>query len=312
MTPGRLFLRQITGTLLWISKIMIVISVFFAQNSAAAGPLKVYTVNYPLKYLAERIGGEHVRVEFPAPSDVDPAYWNPDLADISAFQKADMILLNGAGYAKWVAKVSLPRSKITDTSRQHKERYITTKQVMTHSHGAAGNHAHEALAFTTWLDFELATRQAEAIALAMGRKRPELIEAFQGNYKSLEADLKGLDRDIEAIVSKNPATPLIVSHPVYDYFARRYGLNIVSVHWEPDQVPTESQLHALKEILKQHPSKWMIWEAEPVRASVDKLKTLGVHSLVFDPCGNVPTRGDFMTVMQRNVEDLRRAFPMTD
>ncbi|MCW9077857.1 MAG: hypothetical protein OQK74_01640, partial [Gammaproteobacteria bacterium] len=33
-------------------------------------------------------------------------------------------------------------------------------------------------------------------------------------------------------------------------------------------------------------------------ASVDKLKTLGVDSLVFDPCGNVPEQGDFLTVMR--------------
>ena len=312
MKPERPSRNQHLGVWYWMLTTMLFIIGFFVQDSSAAGPLKVHTVNYPLKYFAERIGGEYVKVEFSAPSGVDPAYWNPNLTDIAAFQKADMILLNGAGYAKWVINVSLPRSKITDTSRQLRDRYITTKQVMTHSHGAAGKHAHEALAFTTWLDFELATRQAEAIALAMGRKRPELRDTFQSNYRKLATDLKGLDRDIEAIVSRNPATPLIVSHPVYDYFARCYDLNIVSVHWEPDQVPTDSQLHALKEILKQHPSKWMIWEGEPVRASVDKLKTLGVDSLVFDPCGNIPARGDFMTVMQRNVEDLRRVFPMAD
>ncbi len=56
----------------------------------------------------------------------------------------------------------------------------------------------------------------------------------------------------------------------------------------------------------------MIWEGEPVRASVDKLKTLEVDSLVFDPCGNVPARGDFMNVMQRNIENLRRAFTTAD
>ena len=312
MKPERPSLYQHMGVWYWMLTTMLFIIGFFVQNSSAAEPLKVYTVNYPLKYFAERIGGAHVKVEFPAPSDVDPAYWNPDIGNISAFQKADMILLNGAGYAKWVAKVSLPRSKITDTSRQFKDRYITTKEVMTHSHGAAGKHAHEDLAFTTWLDFELATRQAAAIAVAMGRKRPQLKETFQGNYKSLEADLKGLDRDIEAIVSRNPANPLIVSHSVYDYFARRYGLNIMSVHWEPDQIPTDGQLQALKEILKQYPSKWMIWEGEPVRASMDKLKIFGVDSLVFDPCGNVPARGDFMSVMQRNIEDLRRAFPLAD
>ena len=141
-----------------------------ATASGAGSVLNVYVVNYPLKYFAERIGGDHVKVEFPVSADVDPAYWNPDLADISAYQKADLILLNGAGYAKWMAKVSLPRSKIVDTSRQFKDRYITTKEVMTHSHGAAGEHAHEDLAFTTWLDFELAARQAKAIAEAIWPK----------------------------------------------------------------------------------------------------------------------------------------------
>jgi ABC-type Zn uptake system ZnuABC Zn-binding protein ZnuA len=95
---------------------------------------------------------------------------------------------------------------------------------------------------------------------------------------------------------------------VVNYFARRYGLNIVSVHWEPDQVPSDIQLRELKGILKQHPAQWMIWEGKPTQASVDKLKTLEVDSLVFEPCSNVPDRGDFMTVMQRNVDNLRKAF----
>ena len=81
-------------------------------GSEASDKLTVYVVNYPLKYFAERIGAHHVKVEFPVPPDIDPAYWNPDLADITAYQKADLILLNGAGYAKWADKVSLPRSKM--------------------------------------------------------------------------------------------------------------------------------------------------------------------------------------------------------
>jgi len=47
-----------------------------AEESAADAedaPLSVYTVNYPLQYFAEKIGGEYVDVQFPAPSDVDPA-----------------------------------------------------------------------------------------------------------------------------------------------------------------------------------------------------------------------------------------------
>jgi hypothetical protein len=35
---------------------------------------------------------------------------------------------------------------------------------------------------------------------------------------------------------------------------------------------------------------------------------MGVGSLVFSPCASAPAQGDFMTVMRRNVEQLRRAF----
>jgi zinc transport system substrate-binding protein len=45
--------------------------------------LVIYTVNYPLKYFAERIGGEHAEVVFPAPAGVDPAYWMPERKTIS-------------------------------------------------------------------------------------------------------------------------------------------------------------------------------------------------------------------------------------
>ena len=312
MTPKRLICNQNTGAWGRTLTTILFIIVFSVQLGTAAGPLNVYTVNYPLKYFAERIGGDHVKVEFPVPADVDPAYWNPNLANISAYQKADLILLNGAGYARWTAKVSLPRSKMVDTSRQFKDRYLTAKKAMTHSHGGEGEHAHEALAFTTWLDFELAARQAEAIAAAMGRKRPQLRDTFLSNFEALAKDLTALDQEIQMIVSKKPSTPLIVSHPVYDYFARRYGLNIVSVHWEPDEFPNNHEWMELQKVLKERPAKWMIWEGEPVQASVVRLKTLGVDSLVFDPCGNVPDQGDFMTVMRGNIENLRNTLHITD
>ena len=308
MVTGKLLFKQNMGHLQWTLIIIFFTIVFSTKFGMAAGPLNVYVVNYPLKYFAERVGGNHIQVEFPVSADVDPAYWNPDLANISAFQKADMILLNGAGYAKWVAKVSLPRSKMVDTSRKFRDRYILTEEVMTHSHGGEGEHAHEALAFTTWLDFELAAMQAEAIAAAMSRKRPDLQDAFQSNLEGFTRDLNRLDRDIKAIVSRNPTIPLIASHPVYDYFTRRYGLNVVSVHWEPDQIPGESQLRELKNILKQHPAKWMIWEGDPIKGSGAKLKALGVNSLVFDPCGNTPDTGDYLDVMRRNVGNLENAF----
>ena len=278
------------------------------HSSMAAEKLTVYVVNYPLQFFAERIGGEHVNVVFPAPADVDPAYWMPDTPTIAAYQQADLILLNGAGYARWVNKATLPRFRMVITSAGFKEQYLETAEIPTHSHGSEGEHAHESLAFTTWIDFSYAAKQAKAIAEALSRKRTDLRQIFQKNYAALEKDLIALDITIKEVVSNNRARPLVVSHPVCDYFARRYGLNIRSVHWEPDDILTNEQMMELNSILKEHPAKWMIWEGEPMQASVDKLKTLGIDSLVFDPCGNVPQQGDFLTIMRQNVENLKPAF----
>jgi zinc transport system substrate-binding protein len=291
---------------------ILIINITFAllaiHSSMAAEKLTVYVVNYPLQFFAERIGGEHVNVVFPAPADVDPAYWMPDTPTIAAYQQADLILLNGAGYARWVNKATLPRFRMVITSAGFKEQYIETAEIPTHSHGSEGEHAHESLAFTTWIDFSFAAKQAKAIAEALSRKRTDLRQIFQKNYAALEKDLIALDKTIKEVVSNNHARPLVVSHPVYDYFARRYGLNIKSVHWEPDDLLTNEQMMGLKSILKEYPAKWMIWEGNPMKQSVERLKAIGIDSLVFDPCGNTPDQGDFLSVMRQNVENLKAAF----
>jgi zinc transport system substrate-binding protein len=110
-------------------------------------------------------------------------------------------------------------------------------------------------------------------------------------------------------VSRNPEQPLVVSHPVYQYLTRRHGLNVKSVHWEPDEVPNNDMWKELTEILASHPAKWMIWEGPPLPGTVQKLERLGVKSTVFDPCGNVPKQGDYLSVMRQNASNLALAFP---
>jgi zinc transport system substrate-binding protein len=279
-----------------------------ATSAFAGEKLTVYVVNYPLQYFAERIGGKHVEVAFPAPGGVDPAYWMPDQATIATYQKADLIVLNGANYARWVGKVSLPRAKTVNTSSKFKAEYISSAEVTTHSHGPGGKHAHESLAFTTWLDLDLAARQAGRIAAALGRKMPEKKAEFERNLAALSRDLGALDARLKAIVAKAPGTPLIGSHPVYDYLARRYGLKLRSVHWEPDETPTLEQWNNLTHLRKEHPARWMVWEGEPLPAVAQRLEKIGVKSVVFDPAGNVPAAGDFLTVMGRNIEHLEAAY----
>ncbi|MGI9342970.1 MAG: hypothetical protein ACR2QV_08965 [Gammaproteobacteria bacterium] len=48
--------------------------------------MRVYAVNYPLAYFAERIGSDAVDVRFPVPAGVDPAAWVPDPDTIAEYQ----------------------------------------------------------------------------------------------------------------------------------------------------------------------------------------------------------------------------------
>jgi len=290
----------------------IVAIVQMAASSSVAGnstgKLSVYVVNYPLKYFAERIGGEHVKAVFPVPANVDPAYWMPDIKIIAAYQKADLILLNGAGYAKWIDKVSLPRSKMINTSKKFRDQYIRSEVAVTHSHGPQGEHAHEDVAFTTWLDYRLAALQAEAVAEALIRKKPDNRKFFEKNLGTLKSDLLALDSALREIVGKNPSLPLLASHPVYDYLSRGYGLNLKSVDWEPDETPNAEQWVELRKIINEHPSKWMIWEGQPLTNTRGGLKNLGLSCLVFEPCANKPEHGDFISIMKKNIENLKLAF----
>lgn len=286
------------------------VTVFTAGAGAkdAAAPLSVYVVNYPLQYFAERIGGPDVRVVFPAPADGDPAFWKPSPEQITAYQKADLILLNGASYAKWVAHVSLPASRMVDTSAAFADRFIPLKDQVTHSHGLAGKHEHGDVAFTTWLDHQQAIIQAQAVRDALIRKRPGAAGDFNQRFDTLTAELKNLDEQLAVVVKAGVSQPLVFSHPVYQYFIRRYGLNGQEVHWEPEASPTPEQWAELERLLKEHPAQWMIWEGTPNPPTVDELKKSGLGSVVFGPCGNVPDSGNYLSVMSENVLNLKKAF----
>jgi len=267
-------------------------------------PLVVYTVNYPLAYFAQRVGGELLEVHFPAPADVDPAFWSPDTDIIAAYQGADLILLNGADYAKWVQRATLPESRIVDTGAAFADQLIEMKGVTTHSHGPGGAHEHKGWAFTTWLDPAMAIQQAEAITRTLITRRPVFEAEFNERFTSLSDELQGLDQRLAAAAEEIGGAPLVFSHPVYQYLIRRYGLNAVEVHWEPDEVPDGDDWKNFEAILKEHPAHWMLWESHPAETTVAGLSDLGIKALVFNPAGNRPHTGDFMTVMAANAAAL--------
>ncbi len=266
---------------------------------------RVFVTNYPLKYFAQRIGSEFVDVQFPMLEEGDPAFWQPDAQAVARYQNADLILINGATYEKWIDSATLPEAKIIDTSAGFRDKFIQIEHAETHSHGPEGEHSHSGTAFTTWIDFDQAAQQAIAIRDALAKMLPDRAAEFDRNLDSLRADLQTLDQGMKEVSERMDGGPLVASHPVYHYWARRYGLNLKSVLWEPDVVPSDDAIAELKKILETNPAKVMIWEGSPDPASVEKLKAVGLGSVVFDPCGNLSEAGTWLDVMRANINSLR-------
>jgi len=80
------------------------------------------------------------------------------------------------------------------------------------------------------------------------------------------------------------------------------------MHWEPDKMPGLDQWQEIANLLETHPAKWMLWENTPINDTLRQLESFGVSSISFNPVGNTPDKGDYMSVMYQNVENLSIVF----
>ena len=278
-----------------------------ADEAEPQGTIVVFATSYPLAFFAERIGGDAVEVAFPVPPGVDPAHWNPDAETIAQAQAAELLLRHGAGDPAWLERASLYRDRVVDTTAGVRDRLLA-QQTALHQHGPEGEHSHGTLAGGTWLDPRLAAAQAEAVSEALIQRRPASDEAVRANLAVLLHELETLDRNQGQAARALGDTPILYSHPVYDYLQARYGLNGRSLVWEPDEAPSEREWRALRELLEEHPARLMLWEAEPLPETAERLTALGIESRVYAPAASRPAVGDWLDVMHAN-RDALRALP---
>lgn len=262
--------------------------------------------NYPLQLFAQHIVRDFAQVKFLAPSDEDPAFWKPSVDQILELQAADLVFLNGAGYESWLSTLSLPESKLINTSSSFKDQYLESDEEVTHSHGGEAEHSHKSKAFTVWLNLELALKQAESIKNTLVANYPEQKDLFTANYDALALKLLALNNSLKSVTQDIEGEYLLYSHPVYQYLEQGYNMAGTSMHWEPNAEISKSMWHDLEHVLNHQKKQWMIWENTPNAQSVERLEKVGIKSIVFDPCGNRPVEGDFFTVMAVNIEELRK------
>jgi zinc transport system substrate-binding protein len=99
--------------------------------------------------------------------------------------------------------------------------------------------------------------------------------------------------------------PILGSHPVYQYLAARYDLDLRSVHFEPYELPDAAGWRELARLQNERVATLMLWESEPLPEMRRRLETeYGIRSVVFSPCANAPDADDYIGIMRQNAQRL--------
>lgn len=280
-------------------------------TSGKSGVPVVMTTFYPTTYFAQRIGGDFVDVVCPLPADEDPIFWEPTDEDVAAYQEADLIIVNGAEFEKWVLKATLPDDRVVDTAKAFEDELLKFKHAITHSHGPSGKHSHVGIDGHTWLDPEQAKVQATAIRDALKKLRPEHAAEFDAACAKLIADLDGLDAALREIAADYDGHAIYTSHPAYNYLAREYGLKVINNALDPEQMPDDATFEKLRAKLKETPSSFILWEADPRPEIAEKFSDeLGLTSVTFSPCetmapADLAVGHNYLSVMRANIARLK-------
>ena len=186
--------------------------------------MRVVAVSYPLQYLAQRIVGDKVDVEFPISAEQDPRSWSPSADQVSQLRSADVVIVNGPGaaYAKWLVQVTLPDSRICSAANDLStdDYFLVDDYQIVHTHGGEGEHSHPYTVPYSWLDPAIAKKQADTIAKSLRRAYPDMETEIDENLAKLHADLDELSQEFQAAASVGT---LVVSTPDAKFLTRAMG-----------------------------------------------------------------------------------------
>src|SRR5574342_546652 len=177
---------------------------------------KVLVSFYPLYEFTKEIGNERIDVSIIIPSGIEPHDWEPTIQDIQKMQKADMIIINGAGFEAWLDDfiVNNPNVLVIATS--------SGVELMAGSELYDENEEHVKFNVDPhiWLDPVLAKRQVENIANALAKLDPDNVQYYNQNANIYNTKLDALDNKIRAELTLCDKKDFIAFHNAFSYFAK--------------------------------------------------------------------------------------------
>lgn len=288
------------------------------SDSAAAGNTEKFDVVasfYPMAYLAEQIGGDHVNVT----SLTEPGQEPHDL-EISAKQTAQLQESDAALYLKGLQpsvdeaiSQSEVATKIDATTLTSLEEHGT--EVGGHAEEHEDEHGHEEEGGKDphiWLDPVKYAEVAEGVGKAFEKADPDHAADYQKNTAALVKKLNDLDARFEDGLQNTDSKVFITTHAAFGYLAERYGLTEEAISGlDPESEPSAARVKELEKMAKADGVTTVFYET---LVSDKTAKTLAsdanLETAVLDPIEGITDKSagdDYIQVMDANLKALQTA-----
>ncbi|MFF4645438.1 metal ABC transporter substrate-binding protein [Streptomyces sp. NPDC001389] len=289
-----------------------------AAGADQDGRLAVTASFYPLQFLAERIGGDHVKVATLTKPGVEPHDLDITPRQTGQLGDSDVVLyLKGlqpavdkaiaqSGVKNTVDAASLTRLEVHGTSGEEDHDHAAEEHGHGHDHGEAGEDPH------VWLDPVKYAEIAKGFGAALEKTDPGHAADYRRNTDGLVAELGALDTEFKEGLRNTASRTFITTHSAFGYLAERYGLDQEGISGvDPEAEPSPARMKDLQAVARKDNVTTVFFEA---LASDKTARTLardtGLRTDVLDPLEGITEKSqgaDYFEVMRSNLKNLQKA-----
>ena len=296
-----------------------------STSGAKDGTLTVMASFYPLQYLAEKIGGEHVTVTSLTPAGAEPHDLELSPKTVDALSSADAVIYL-AGFQSAVDEAieqQAPKTVIdvspavqlveagVDANHPSEEEDEGTDETQSSEADGHEDHHHDMSADPHfWLDPVRMANAATLVGDKLAEANPANAEMYKTNAKALKDELTSLGNDLVSKTSTCQIKTFVTAHTAFGYLADRTGLTQVGISGlDPDSSPSPARLAEISQIAKDQGVTTIFTEAliDPKIAQT-LADDLGISTAVLDPIeSQTDSSKDYVAVMKDNINALSTA-----
>lgn len=218
-----------------MNRIKLLLLLIMLQVTATAeieAKLSVFTSILPQKFFVSQLAGDLADVEVLVGPDMSPHTYEPLPQQMSRLSKARLFFTIGVPFEKALEKRLAdvcPNLKIVATTSGINFRQMESYD---HRHTDACTHGEGQPDPHVWLDPDQVIIQAGNMAIALKEAIPEAATTIDARLASFTSRIKLLSEELTTTLAPVKGQTMLVFHPAFGYFARRFGLIQQSIEIE--------------------------------------------------------------------------------